>query len=155
MERLCSCDARIPLKAAVSNFSAKRGINTIVQVETILNRLQQLEGFSQVRFILLFGSVAEGRGLPDSDIDLCISYDGPLDEASQFRISALTELSNTPCDIRIFEQMPLLMRVQALSGKILYCPDLDLLYSVAYETIRDYEAFRHRLSDYTGEKAIL
>jgi hypothetical protein len=51
--------------------------------------------------------------------------------------------------------MPLLMRVQALSGKILYCPDLDLLYSVAYETIRDYEAFRHRLSDYTGEKAIL
>lgn len=123
--------------------------------ENILGRLKRVAGFSRVRFILLFGSVAEGRRLPDSDIDLCISYHGPMEEATRFRISALTELSDTSCDIRIFEQMPLLMRVQALSGEVLYCPDLDLLYSVAYETIQDYEAFRHRLSDYTGEKAIL
>ncbi len=121
----------------------------------ILGRLQKLKGFFHVRFILLFGSVAEDRGLPDSDIDLCISYDGPLDGALQFRVSALTELADTPCDIRIFEQIPLLMRLEALSGTILYCSDLDLLYSVAYQTIREYESFKHRLSDYTGEKAIL
>ncbi|MDD1709231.1 MAG: nucleotidyltransferase domain-containing protein [Methanoregulaceae archaeon] len=127
-----------------------------IQYDTILNRLQRLEGFSHVRFIILFGSVAEGREIPGSDIDLCISYKGTVEEASRFRVAALTELSDTPpCDIRIFEQMPLLMRLQVFAGEVLYCPDPDLLYSVAYETIRDYEAFRHRLSDYTGEKAIL
>ena len=67
---------------------------------------------------------------------------------------SLTALSDTNADIHIFEQMPLIMRIQALKGETLYAPDPDLLYAVAYTTIRDYEAFRHRLQDYTGEKAI-
>lgn len=122
--------------------------------ELILERLEVLDGFSHVRFILLFGSVAEGRAGEGSDIDICISYDGPRDDASRFRIAALTALSDANADIRIFEQMPLIMRIQALKGEALYAPDPDLLYAVAYTTIRDYEAFRHRLQDYIGEKAI-
>ena len=143
------------LRFSASNFQITRESGMKIQYDTILSWLQRLEGFSHVRFLMLFGSVAEGRELPGSDIDLCISYKGTVEEASRFRVAALTELSDTPCDIRIFEQMPLLMRLQVFAGEVLYCPDPDLLYSVAYETIRDYEAFRHRLSDYTGEKAIL
>jgi predicted nucleotidyltransferase len=122
--------------------------------EEIVSRLSRLEGFSRVRFILLFGSVAEGRASRDSDIDLAVSYDGTVEEASRFRIAALTDLSATNCDLRIFEQMPLFMRVQALKGIAVYCPDPDLLYAVAWQTIKDYDDFRHRLLDYIGEEAI-
>jgi hypothetical protein len=62
---------------------------------------------------------------------------------------SLTALSATNADIRIFEQMPLIMRVQALKGEVLSAPVCCRIY-----TIRDYEAFRHRLQDYIGEKAI-
>jgi hypothetical protein len=132
-----------------NGYSAMTGIR-----ELILGRLQVLDGFSHVRFILLFGSVAEGRAGKDSDIDICISCDGSRKDASRFRFAALTALSDVNADVRIFEQIPLIMRIQALKGEALYAPDPDILYAVAYTTIRDYEAFRHRLQDYTGEKVI-
>jgi len=133
-----------------NGYSAMTGIR-----ELILGRLQVLDGFSRVRFILLFGSVAEGRAVKDSDIDICISYDGSREDASRFRVAALTTLSDVNADIRIFEQIPLVMRIQALKGETIYAPDPDILYAVAYTTIRDYEAFQHRLQDYIGEKAII
>ena len=55
--------------------------------EEIRGRLQVLDGFSRVRFILLFGSVAEGRAGEGSDVDICISYDGSREDASRFRVA--------------------------------------------------------------------
>ncbi len=71
-----------------------------------------------------------------------------------FRYLALQALDDPRYDLWIFRQLPLYIRVQALRGKILYCPDLPFLYDIAYETIRDYDDFRHRLYDYIGKKAI-
>lgn len=118
--------------------------------EQMLQRLRDTPGFEHVRFILLFGSVAEGRAREDSDIDLCISYDGTKEEAMEFRFRVLTALSDTPADIRVFEALPLYMRLQALRGMVLFCRDTGELYSVAWDTIRDFESFRHRLDDYIG-----
>lgn len=125
-----------------------------LQGEEIIARLSEVPGFSNVRFIILFGSVAEGRAGPGSDVDIVIFYDGDQEEASLFRYKCLIALGSSRYDVTIFQQLPLYIRIRALRGKILYCPDLSFLYDVAYETIRDYDAFKHRLDDYTGEKAI-
>lgn len=122
--------------------------------EQMLQNIKEIDGSGHVRFVLLFGSVAEGRARGDSDIDLCISYDGTKEEAMEFRFRAITALSGTPADIRIFEALPLYMRLQALRGVALFCSDTDELYSAAWDTIRDFESFRHRLDDYIGLRAM-
>ncbi|WP_245618927.1 nucleotidyltransferase domain-containing protein [Methanogenium cariaci] len=48
-----------------------------------LERLKTIEGFDRVRFIILYGSVAEGRAKETSDIDLCIYYDGDREEGGE------------------------------------------------------------------------
>lgn len=103
---------------------------------------------------MLYGSVAEGRADRESDIDICIYFEGGEEDASRFRVDAMTALSSTPVDIRMFRQLPLYVRVQVLKGKVVYCPDLTFLYDVAWNTIREFDDFRHRLDDYLGVKAI-
>jgi len=46
------------------------------------------------------------------------------------------------------------VRVEVLKGKVIYCKDKRFLYKVAIETIKDFEAFKHRFYDYIGERAI-
>ncbi|KAF1078013.1 hypothetical protein [Methanogenium sp. MK-MG] len=41
-----------------------------------------------------------------------------------------------------------------MRGGVLYCPDERFLYDTALETIREYDAFKHRLDDYLGVQAI-
>ncbi len=119
-----------------------------------LERLRGVEGFEKVRFIILYGSVAEGRARTGSDVDLCIYYDGPAEEAGRFRFAALSELSDDRYDIQIFTHLPLYVRREVLRGRVLYCPDERFLYDVAYQTIRDFDDFKHRLYDYIGKEAM-
>jgi len=41
-----------------------------------------------------------------------------------------------------------------LKGEVLYCKDEQFLYEVALDTIKNFDAFKHRFYDYIGEKAI-
>ena len=119
-----------------------------------LRELRTLAGFENVRFIILFGSVAEGRATETSDIDLCIYYAGTPDEGQQFRFAALTLLCDDRYDIQIFGNLPLYVQKEVLRGRVLYCPDERFLYDTALETIREYDDFKHRLDDYLGVRAI-
>lgn len=119
-----------------------------------LNLFRTLAGFENVRFIILFGSVAEGRATDTSDIDLCIYYAGTPDEGQQFRFAALTLLCDDRYDIRIFGNLPLYVQKEVLRGRVLYCPDERFLYDTAHETIREYDDFKHRLDDHLGVRAI-
>lgn len=123
-------------------------------IRRALNRLRTLAGFENVRFIILFGSVAEGRATDTSDIDLCIYYAGTPDEGQQFRFAALTLLCDDRYDIQIFGNLPLYVQKEVLRGRVLYCPDERFLYDTALETIREYDDFKHRLDDYLGVRAI-
>ena len=123
-------------------------------VRHALDRLRAVEGFEKVRFIILFGSAAEGRARETSDIDLCIYYDGDREEAARFRFAALSELCDDRYDVQIFEHLPLYVRIEVLRGRVVYCPDERFLYDVAYHTIREFDAFKHRLYDYIGTRAI-
>jgi predicted nucleotidyltransferase len=52
----------------------------ISTVDKAIETIKNTEGFENVRFIILYGSVAAGQMRKDSDIDLCIYYEGSAEE---------------------------------------------------------------------------
>jgi len=125
-----------------------------LSVEKGLEKIKNMEGFGKVKFVILYGSAAEGRMIEGSDIDLSIYYDGDPEEESRFRFEVLSELFDDAYDVQMFQQLPLYVRVEILKGKMIYCGDKKFLYEVAVETLKDFEAFKHRFYDYIGERAI-
>ncbi|WP_292489755.1 nucleotidyltransferase domain-containing protein [Methanoculleus sp. 10] len=123
-------------------------------VRHALERMRTVQGFEKVRFVILYGSVAEERAKAGSDIDLCIYYDADREEAARFRFAALSELCDDRYDIQIFAHLPLYVRTEVLRGKVIYCPDEQFLYDVAYRTIREFDDFKHRLYDYIGKETM-
>ncbi|MFA5416452.1 MAG: nucleotidyltransferase domain-containing protein [Methanoregula sp.] len=117
-----------------------------------VRQLSQVPGFDRVRFIILYGSSLTGQ--PGSDIDLCVYYDGDLPAASRFRILALSQPGQDLFDIQIFSALPLYVQGEVMKGEVVYAPDMRFVYDTAVMTYREFERFRHRLDDYTGEKAI-
>ena len=124
------------------------------KIEKAFEKIKSVEEFEKVKFIILYGSVAEGRMDKDSDIDICIYYEGEPEELSQYRFKVLSELFDEVYDVHIFKQLPLYIRVNVLKGKVLYCNDLKFLYETARDTIRDFEEFKLRFYDYIGEQMI-
>jgi hypothetical protein len=90
----------------------------------------------------------------ESDIDLCIYYDRDHTEAAHFRHNVLSALPGTLYDIQIFQQLPLYVKVEVLRGMPILTRNSPFLYEKATETIRDFDDFKHRLYDYTGQAAI-
>ena len=127
----------------------RRSIPDAVAAAT--RQMQKCPGFRHVQFIILYGSAVEDRMTPSSDIDLCIYYDGDREEAGRFRHKVLSRFSGTLFDIQIFQQLPLYVRVEVLKGIPVYTRDTRFLYAKATETIRDFDDFKHRLYDYTGQ----
>jgi hypothetical protein len=125
------------------------GISVTEQVE----KIKDMEGFEKVKFIILYGSAVEDRMTEDSDIDLCIYYEDEPEELSKFRFKVLSELFGV-CDVQIFQQLPIYVKVEVLKGKVVYCRDKRFLYETAIKTIKDFEAFKHRFYDYIGEGEI-
>ena len=123
-------------------------------VSMSIERMKRVEGFDKVEFIILYGSAAKGVMRESSDIDLCIYYDAPPEEASRFRLKILSELFDDKYDVQIFRQLPLYVRRDVLKGQPVYCKDMAFLYEVAIRTIRDFEEYKHRFYDYIGEGAI-
>lgn len=46
------------------------------KIEKGIEKIKNIDGFEEVKFIVLYGLTAEGRMNKDSDIDLRIYYDG-------------------------------------------------------------------------------
>ncbi len=123
-------------------------------VKNSVERLKNIEGFEKVRFIILYGSAAEGVSRENSDIDLYIDYDAKTDyERSMFRLKVLSELPDI-FDVQIFDQLPLYVKKEVLKGKVVFCRDEEYLYETALLTIKEFEDFKYRFYDYIGERAI-
>lgn len=86
---------------------SEENVLSMQERDQILSRLSAIEGFERVRFIVLYGSYAEGRATADSDVDLCISYDaslrvrrhsgsGPSQNSATIAMT-FRSLSNCPC----------------------------------------------------------
>ena len=63
---------------------------TIVKMKEVVEKIKTLEGFEKVKFIIFYGSAAEGRMDKDSDIDICIYHEGELEEMSHYRFKVLS-----------------------------------------------------------------
>lgn len=121
------------------------------KIDLAVNKIRSL-GCDKVRFIILYGSASVGRMNEDSDIDISVYYDGS--DASEFRLKVLSELFDDVYDIKIFQQLPLPLRMQVLKDKVLYADDTPFMYDKAYETIKEFESFKRRYYDYLGIEAI-
>ncbi len=120
-----------------------------------VKRIRAIDGFDRVRFIFLYGSVAAGQARIDSDIDLCLWYDGDTTEAERFRFACIKELSDSGFDLQIFSHLPLYIRIEVIRGRLLYAQDMRFVYEVAYRTIREFDDFKHRFYDYIGKEAMV
>ena len=134
--------------------------------------VDKIKNFDEVQFIILYGSAsenlkflqtsieassqdaAEERDTENSDVDLCIGYDGDEEEASRFRYDILSELFADKYDVQIFQLLPLYVKKEVLKGEVLYCRDKRELYDIAYQSVREFDDFKHRYYDYIGKEAI-
>lgn len=81
-----------------------------------------LQHHPRIRQAILFGSVAEGRANPDSDLDLAVSGGAPLGaEEKQALIADLAEATGRPIDLIDLETVgePLLGRILAQGKRLL------------------------------------
>ena len=111
--------------------------------------MKKIKADKDIIAVLLFGSLA--RNEPNRDIDICIILDRKYSnlEMSKKRLSFVS-LVNNKFDIQIFQQLPLYIRKRILKeGKILLCKNEDVLYNIAFSTIKEYNLYlleRHTIN---------
>jgi len=108
--------------------------------------IKKLDKKKRIKFIVNYGSYANKTFHNDSDIDLCIYYDGNQDERNKFRLNVLSEI-NDIFDVHIFQDLPLYIKFSVLNGKILYYKDRDI-YDIFRATIDEYEDYKRGYYDY-------
>lgn len=114
------------------------------RISFLLKKILELGG-NRVRFVILFGSRAEGYARDSSDVDLAVYYDGDRSERYLF-LKRLLEYFDESIDIHTFQDLPLVLKSKILrDGRVLYYDDFDFLFGVANRVRLEYEDFKHRL----------
>ncbi|MFA5020091.1 MAG: nucleotidyltransferase domain-containing protein [Candidatus Pacearchaeota archaeon] len=122
----------------ITNHMENRGIFSIIE---------KAKKDKQVIAVALFGSSLKGVG---RDVDICIFLDKkyPNLEMSKKKLNFLKEINNR-FDIQIFQQLPIYIRVRILKEmRILFCRNKDLLYEIAFSTIKEFNLFEKRYNFY-------
>jgi predicted nucleotidyltransferase len=107
--------------------------------------------------VIVFGSAARQEQTPLSDVDLCLVM---MPQRKDFGSTALSHkrieyMKNNPLDVRIFQQLPLYIRVRVLKeGRILFVRDENQLYELAFRTAQAFEDFKHIYYGYLKEVAL-
>jgi len=117
--------------------------------------VDKIKDFDEVQFIILYGSASEERDSENSDVDLCIGYEGDEEEASRFRYDILSELFADKYDVQIFQLLPIYVKKEVLKGEVLYCRDKRELYDMAYQSVKEFDDFKRRYYDYIGKEALV
>ncbi|MCX6676944.1 MAG: nucleotidyltransferase domain-containing protein [Methanothrix sp.] len=84
------------------------------KIDRAVQKIKSLGG-DKIKFIILYGSASVGRMKEDSDIDISVYYDDA--NVSEFRLKVLSELFDDVYDIKIFQQLPLPLRMQVLEAR--------------------------------------
>lgn len=104
-------------------------------------------GKNKVKFVILFGSVSNGKNNKFSDIDLAVYYEGAKKERYDF-LFKLARLLPNKYDIKIFQDLPLYIQKDLLKGKLIYAKDESFVYDIAYDVIKKFEDFKKGYYDY-------
>lgn len=118
-----------------------------MDTKQIVAKIKTLDTKDKVKFILLFGSVAKGKAHIHSDIDIALYYQGSKEERLRFQIKVLGELPKK-IDVSILQDLPLAVQREAISGKLLYCGDANVLSEEFVRVVRAYRYFEPHLKTY-------
>ncbi len=94
-----------------------------------------------IRLALIFGSLAKGRARSDSDVDVAVAADRPLDLGTKMRlIEQLAVLTGRPIDLVDLQVADGLILSQVLvEGRLLFCRDYALYARLMQRMIFDQE----------------
>jgi len=103
---------------------------------------EKIEKDSDALAVVLFGSYVRNERF--SDVDVCIAL-----KPRKFTRLYLSKkrlrysIAFPNLDVQIFQQLPLPLKMRILKeGKVMFCKDEDLLYDLAFSTIREFELFK-------------
>lgn len=102
-------------------------------LENLRNDLEEIK--DKVFAILIYGSYVTGEAHSRSDIDICFILKTGNKEIVNKIFKKILEISakNEKYDIRIFEQMPLFMKIEVIeNGEVIYAEDLSELNEYFY-----------------------
>lgn len=93
--------------------------------------------------VLLYGSRAAGKSHDKSDIDICIVAPFAEDKTALWR-RAIAAVRDDRHDIRIFELMPLYLKMRVIEqGVVVYSRDVLELYEYFYPFRRIWKDYEH------------
>lgn len=119
-----------------------------MNIEKIKQKLLDLDKKKKIKFIVLFGSYASGKQGPFSDIDIAVYYDAPEKERFKFLISA--DLPDN-VDLKIFQDLPILIQKEVILGKVIYYKDYDLTFNEFMKVIKEFSTFEKYYNEYYQE----
>lgn len=112
-----------------------------------LLKIRTLDTKKRIKFILLFGSAAQGTNHILSDVDLAIYYAGTKRERSDFLQRVYGVLSQK-IDVSIFQDLPLAVQREVISGKLVYCVDDNLMTNEFVRVVKSYRYYGPHLKTY-------
>ena len=121
-------------------------VNIDDKIHSVTSQILELGG-NKIKFIVLYGSFAEGNQTPLSDVDIAVYYDGSKEERFKFRMKILGRV-NDKFDIQTFQDLPLYIRQEVLRGKVIYFDNNRFLYEITRRTNRDFDDFKLKFYDY-------
>jgi len=117
------------------------------KIKEFLEKLRDIEYFSRIEFVIIYGSSLGSYHLDDSDIDICVYINDKSENLSRIRLNLIKSFSSE-FDIQVYQLLPLYIQIEVLKGEILYVKDLDRMYQIAYDTLNEFEDFYPYYLDY-------
>lgn len=109
---------------------------------------------SEVLAVFLFGSIARGNNYKTSDIDICLILKDRHYTPLELSKKKVRYLKLFDMDVQIFQQLPLYIRMRVIKeGKNLFRADEDKVYEIVFNTITEFEDYRHIYREYLEEVA--
>jgi hypothetical protein len=109
--------------------------------ENIKKLVNNIKKDKDVLAVALFGSLARGEAYRDIDLAIFLNKKISNKEMTNKRIKYLGRIGEN-LDINIFQQLPVYIRMRILKeGKILYCSNMDKLYEIAFDTIKEFNSY--------------
>ena len=103
-----------------------------MKIASVVNILKKEKN---VLAVYIFGSRVSGKITPLSDVDVCI-IDYGISWKEKLKIMGRF---GDEFDVSFFSDMPVWIKMRALKGVPVIVNDKDILYSLGFETLREYE----------------
>ncbi len=109
--------------------------------------INKAEKDKNILAVIVFGSFARKEKYRDIDVCLVLNKKMEKIEMSKTRLNYIKDFPSF--DTQIFQQLPLYIRIRILKeGKILFCNNMNLLYDMAFATIREFGDYKHIYDSY-------